>query len=76
MIDLQVKELCKAYGWVDLGPQKNWWLISFQQEDSGKRMNVYYTKGTVQIQGKDRYGVVHYMVDSVEKFEKILEQER
>lgn len=44
----EITELCSALGWVPI-PSKNNYMISFKQEESGRRLNVYYTTMTVTI---------------------------
>lgn len=44
-------DLISALGYVEILPRKNWWMISFQkEEDPEVRINVYFTKMTVQVQ--------------------------
>lgn len=46
-----IKELAAAYGWVEILPQKNATMVSFKRaEDAVNRVNVYFTRMTVQIQ--------------------------
>jgi hypothetical protein len=46
----QIGPLVAAYGWLSLGPQKNKHMISFKHEESGRRLNIYFTTGTITIQ--------------------------
>lgn len=46
----KISDLAKAYGWRDLGPQKNYWMMSFMHDETGARINVYHTTGTVTLQ--------------------------
>lgn len=50
----EIKELAGAFGWIDLGPQKNSFMLSFRHEETGARMNVYHTTMTVTFQDGDR----------------------
>lgn len=48
MFNQDQKELIQAYGWEDLGPQKNAYMLSFKKENL--RMNIYFTTMTITIQ--------------------------
>jgi len=55
----QLKEI-KSYGWKEILPQKNEYMISFERDNI--RVNIYLTTGTVTFQDKNfRYdkGQVH-----------------
>jgi len=57
-----MKELLEAMGWIEI-PSNNPYMHSYKKED--KRMNYYFTTGTVTIQGTD---------GSFEKFMKIFDE--
>ena len=68
-------ELLSSYGWNKI-ESKNEYMISFRQEETNKRMNVYNT-GTITIQNPttgNGYGkcFVHKDIYSIEKLESIL----
>lgn len=42
-----MEELLTAYGYLSLGPQKNVHMESYRHEETGDRINVYTTTGTV-----------------------------
>lgn len=70
----QMKELICAFGWIDLGPQKNEWMISFQHEESKYRLNVYYTTGTVTLQApRSRFPKTWKGIDNLTKLEAIIQ---
>ncbi len=48
----EIIPLIKAYGWVDLGQQRNPYMVSFVHEEYGDRMNVYFTTMTITVQPK------------------------
>lgn len=47
-----VRELCVGMGWVDLGTQKNLYMVSFQKESTKDRLNIYFTTMTVTLQAR------------------------
>ena len=67
----QIIQIAENFGWTDLVPQKNPWMISFTYKDTGTRCNVYYTTGTVSIQKKDGTFKYYYNTDTEEKYEPI-----
>lgn len=50
----ELVQLAAAYGWRDLGPQKNTKMLSFKHDERPVRMNVYFTAMTVTFQHEDR----------------------
>lgn len=64
-----MKELLEVYGWKEIG-SNNQYMHSYQKED--KRLNHYFTTGTITIQGND--GVCHkfYKVSTDEQVEDII----
>ena len=64
-----MKELLETYGWESI-ESKNKHMYSYKKGD--KRLNHYFTTGTITIQGDD--GICHkfYKVDSDEQLEDIL----
>ena len=54
MIEIEQNQvdLLEAYGW-QIIPSKNVWMWSFIKAD--RRLNIYFTTGTVTAQGKDGY---------------------
>ena len=54
MIEIEQKQidLLEAYGWEKIS-SKNVWMWSFIKAD--RRLNIYFTTGTVTAQGKDGY---------------------
>lgn len=69
----EITSLAAAFGWLDLGPQKNKSMISFKREEyDGWRMNVYFTTMTVTLQHEDGRRTSYREVDSG-KFEEILQ---
>ena len=67
----EIKELCEGLGWIDLGAQKNPKMISFKQEESGRRVNIYFT--TMSVSCVDKVGVQrHYRGVDLEQLEKIM----
>ncbi len=72
----QIKELCEGLGWVDLGQQKNPYMISFIHEEKKDRINIYYTTMTVTRQNRSSgngFCQTYREVD-LEKLEEILTQ--
>lgn len=67
----EIKKLCEALGWYDLGPQKHDAMVSFKEEETGRRCNIYPSTMTVAIQGDDMVQKYHYEV-TVEELELIL----
>jgi hypothetical protein len=67
----QIKELCEGLGWIDMGPQKNQWMISFMQEETGRRVNIYFTTMTVSIED-DEHKQHHQRDVTLEDLELIL----
>ena len=64
-----MKELIQAYGWEDLGPQKNSYMLSFKKDDL--RLNWYFTTGTFSIQGPETNQ--HFKdIETAEQLEDIL----
>lgn len=61
----------RAYGFTNLGKQKDWWLVSYKN-DKGTRINYYRTTGTIVVQDIDGYMSVTKNVDSDDLMEKIL----
>lgn len=47
----EVIKLLSAFGWEDMGPQKNTGMISFKKEGhEDERINYYFTTGTITFQ--------------------------
>lgn len=69
----EIKNMVSAYGWVDLGPQKNPYMISFRHDESHLRMNVYFTTMSVTIQHPDRH-ILSFRDVGVEQLEDIAEK--
>lgn len=62
-------------GWIDLGPQKNPVMISFEQEETGDRLNVYFTTMTVTRQAKNsRFARPPWRSVNLTLLEKILSE--
>lgn len=73
----QIKELVCAFGWTDLGDQKNSFMISFRHEESKYRLNIYYTTGTVTLQApRSRFPKTWKGIDSLDKLEGILQNNK
>lgn len=64
-----MKDLLKTYGWEEI-LSKNPYMKSYIKDD--KRMNYYYTTGTVQIQGKEDYQKIHREIFKEEQLERII----
>lgn len=47
------KELLKAFGWREIGSRNPLMLSFIKEEDDDFRLNIYYTTGTVTMQGRD-----------------------
>lgn len=72
----KIIELAAAFGWNEL-PSKNPYMISFIHGDfPNHRINVYFTKMTVQVQrlDLDRSGGAIYKDVTMAKLEEIFEQ--
>lgn len=67
----EIKELCEALGWIDLGPQKNIYMMSFREEETGRRVNIYPTTMTVTVEDINHIQK-HYHDVTLEKLEQIL----
>ncbi len=69
-----IKLLCEGMGWIDLGKQKNPYMMSFiPEERSNIRMNIYFTTMTVTVQKRNRFCETYKNVGFVE-LEKLLEE--
>jgi hypothetical protein len=64
-----MKELLETYGWISI-ESKNKLMNSYKKED--KRLNHYFTTGTITIQGDDGECHKFYKVDSDEQVENII----
>jgi len=70
----QIKLLCEGMGWVDLGKQKNPYMMSFiPEESSAIRMNIYFTTMTVTVQKRNRFCETYRNV-GLEELENILKE--
>lgn len=70
----KIKLLCEGMGWIDLGPQKNPYMMSFVPEETSTiRMNIYFTTMTVTIQKSRRFCETYKNMGFVE-LEKLLEE--
>ena len=70
----ELKLLCEGLGWIDLGEQRNPYMISFAPEEHiNIRMNIYYTTMTVTIQKSNRFCETYKNV-GYKELEKILEE--
>ena len=67
----QISELCEGLGWVSMGKQKNPYMISFMQEETGRRVNIYFTTMTVSIED-DCHQQTHHRNVTLEDLELIL----
>lgn len=67
--------LAGAYGFILIEPIKNPYMLSFRQEEEGRiRINVYFTTGTVTIQGPNQ-NETHRGVD-LYQFEDLLQKNK
>lgn len=69
--DILTAFLHDAYSWQSI-PSKNPWMLSFAQEDPYRRMNYYFTTGTVTIQDASGNIKTWRMIRSLDQFEEIL----
>lgn len=67
----QITDLCEGLGWVSLGPQKNLVMLSFKEEETQRRVNIYYTTMTVSIED-DHHVQHHHREVSLEELELLL----
>lgn len=65
-----IKELCQGFGWIPIH-SKNKYMISFQKEESKRRLNIYFTTMTVTIEDDD-HRQHHFKNVTLEEMEKIL----
>ena len=47
-----VIELLSAFGWIDIRQEENPYMLSFKNEQNEKRINYYFTTGTITCQGE------------------------
>ncbi len=66
----QITELCKALGWFPIA-SKNPLMISFRQEETERRLNVYFTTMTVTVED-DNHIQHHHRNVTLEDLELIL----
>ena len=72
--ETNIKLLCEGMGWIDLGPQRNPYMMSFiPEERSNIRMNIYFTTMTVTIQKSHRFCETYKNVGFAQ-LEKLLEE--
>ena len=73
---LDKQELLESFGWESV-PSKVKYMVSFKNEN-GQRLNLYTTTGTVTIQSDAEYdsGKTYKNVDTTEKLEKIVNENR
>ena len=72
----ELKELLKAYGWIDLGPQRNKWMISFRKDGTMVRLNLYTTTKTVTIQNGNYPCRTYHDINTPLELEGILAEKR
>lgn len=65
-----VGELCKGLGWLPIH-SRNPHMISFVQEETNRRVNIYYTRMTVTVEDENHKQHQHYDV-TLEELELIL----
>ncbi len=65
-----IKELCEGLGWVSIH-SRNPYMISFMQEETNRRLNVYFTTMTVTIEDEGHHQSHHRDV-TLEELEKLL----
>lgn len=72
----RINEILGAYGWEDMGVQKNPVMYSYQDEEKTKRLNYYFTTGTLTIQSVEwRYNkpiAIHKDILTEEDLERCL----
>ena len=66
----QIAELCEGLGWLPIH-SKNPHMISFKQEETDRRLNVYYTTMTVTVED-DQHNQQHHRNVDLEQLELIL----
>ena len=66
----EITELCEALGWFSI-PSKNPYMISFKQEETNRRLNIYFTNMTVTIED-DLHQQHHHKRVDLEQLEMIL----
>ncbi len=65
-----IKELCEGMGWTPIH-SRNPYMISFLQEETKRRLNVYYTTMTITIEDMSHNQRHHHHV-TIEMLEKLL----
>ncbi len=65
-----LKEIIEAYGFVDLGIQKNPYMYSYKKGET--RINYYHTTGTVTVQKEFGSCKTYRDIHTDEQMEKIL----
>ena len=45
----EIRELCQAYGWIEI-ISKNIYMLSFKREETNERLNIYFTTMTATVQ--------------------------
>ncbi len=66
----EIVELCQAFGFLSI-PSKNPYMISFRQEETSRRLNVYFTNMTVTIEDEN-HRQFHYRKVTLEELEKLI----
>lgn len=66
----EIISLLQAYGFTNMGPQKNSYMFSFHHDEKKARINIYYTTMTVTLQQNDAQQ--HYKGIDLNRLEDIL----
>lgn len=67
-----IVQMAGAFGWQDMGPQKNAYMISFKNETGTIRLNVYFTTMTVTVQHIASGSIQSHRDVEMAQFERIL----
>lgn len=71
MDNTDLKGLVEAFGWYEI-PSRNPFMTSFKNDENKERMNVYFTTGTIQVQGLDGSFSIYRNIHSLPQVEEIL----
>ncbi len=66
----EIRELCQAFGFLPIF-SRNPFMISFRQEETNRRLNIYFTNMTVTIEDKNHRQSHHRNV-TLEELEKLI----
>ena len=68
-----IVSLLSAYGWIEIIPVRNPWMLSFIKEESSEiRINVYYSTMTTTVQIKTDNKQFIYKNQSLDDLENVL----